>query len=277
MFQETDPMVQWEALADPSTCRVYRTRQGFPCTDVTSRDAFTIIYSEDDACNVGIGLDELVLSEGEFVVLDNIRAQETVVRSGDAIVLVMPAACAAAHFATLRQSSLTVFSAVTGMTAGIVAHVFRGLGEASDAGRGIVGSRVAQQVAGLIALSCADQLADSIDNDCLLTRAQAFIEEHLSDPELTQTTIAQAVSASTRTLHRSFSGAGLSLGAWVRARRLEQCRADLENPALGHVTVSAVGSRWGIPDAAHFSRLFKLAYGLSPRQHREQHRMALSA
>jgi AraC-like DNA-binding protein len=276
MVNEVDAAASRERTVEPYTCRVTRAHADFECQSVAPAEAFTIVYSEVEAY-ICLGPEGVQLGQGEFVVLSDDRAQRAVMRSGNAIVLVIPAACAAEHFAVLRRSAATVFSAMAGTTAGIVAHVFRGLGEASDAGRIIVGPRVAQQVAGLIALSCTDQLAHRIEKDSLLMRAQAFIEENLGDLELTQTMIARNVNVSTRTLHRSFSGAGLSLGGWIRARRLEQCRADLENPALDHVTVSAVGCRWGIPDAAHFSRLFKMAYGLSPRQHRERQRMALSA
>jgi AraC-like DNA-binding protein len=32
--------------------------------------------------------------------------------------------------------------------------------------------------------------------------------------------------------------------------------------------VAAVGARWGYPDPAHFSRLFKTSFGVSPRDYR---------
>jgi len=38
--------------------------------------------------------------------------------------------------------------------------------------------------------------------------------------------------------------------------------------------VAAVGARWGYPDPAHFSRLFKAAYGVGPRDYRASHGLA---
>ena len=32
--------------------------------------------------------------------------------------------------------------------------------------------------------------------------------------------------------------------------------------------MAAIGARWGYPDPAHFSRLFKAAYGVGPRDYR---------
>ena len=31
--------------------------------------------------------------------------------------------------------------------------------------------------------------------------------------------------------------------------------------------MAAIGARWGYPDPAHFSRLFKSVYGVSPRDY----------
>jgi len=43
---------------------------------------------------------------------------------------------------------------------------------------------------------------------------------------------------------------------------------DLADPALGGAPVSAVAARWGLPDSAHFNRLFKRTYGLPPAEYR---------
>ena len=51
---------------------------------------------------------------------------------------------------------------------------------------------------------------------------------------------------------------------WIRAARLERCRRDLLDPALGDQTILAIASRWGLPGPQHFSRLFRATYGCSP-------------
>ena len=42
----------------------------------------------------------------------------------------------------------------------------------------------------------------------------------------------------------------------------------LRRVALDSAPVSAVAARWGLPDSAHFNRLFKRAYGLPPAEYR---------
>jgi AraC-like DNA-binding protein len=58
------------------------------------------------------------------------------------------------------------------------------------------------------------------------------------------------------------------VAGWVRQRRLERCRRDLLDPASAARPVSAVAARWGLVNAAHFSRAFRAAYGLSPVEYR---------
>ncbi len=56
----------------------------------------------------------------------------------------------------------------------------------------------------------------------------------------------------------------MTVSTWIRTRRLEQCRRDLLDPMLADRPVAAIAARWGFVDAAHFSRAFKTAFGVSP-------------
>jgi AraC-like DNA-binding protein len=58
---------------------------------------------------------------------------------------------------------------------------------------------------------------------------------------------------------------------WIRSRRLERCRRDLLDPALATRTVEAIGERWGLTDAAHFSRVFRRRFGAPPAEYRLLH------
>jgi AraC-like DNA-binding protein len=69
-------------------------------------------------------------------------------------------------------------------------------------------------------------------------------------------------------VHRLFTAHGATPAAYIRQRRLDRCRHDLANSAMRNVPVGAIGSRWGLPDASHFSRLFNAAYGMPPAEYR---------
>jgi len=83
-----------------------------------------------------------------------------------------------------------------------------------------------------------------------------YIERHISDPRLCPAAIAAAHHIAPRTLHRLFHEQGLSAAALIRSLRIERCRRDLRDPALRHRPVHVIATRWGLTDAAHFSRLF---------------------
>jgi AraC-like DNA-binding protein len=102
----------------------------------------------------------------------------------------------------------------------------------------------------------------------LLLRIHAFIEQNLGETDLSPGIVAAAHHVSVRYLHRLFEAQDTTVAAWIRQRRLERCRRDLADPAFVAVPVSAVAARWGLPDSAHFSRLFRRAYGLPPAEYR---------
>ncbi|RPE38882.1 AraC family transcriptional regulator [Streptomyces sp. Ag109_O5-1] len=101
-----------------------------------------------------------------------------------------------------------------------------------------------------------------------LLRVRAYIDQHLTDPDLTPDVIARAHHISVRYLHKLFEGEDITVSRWVQQRRLEQCRRDLACRSMAGLTIAAVGHRWGFNSAAHFSRVFRAAYGVSPAEWR---------
>ena len=100
----------------------------------------------------------------------------------------------------------------------------------------------------------------------LVLRVKAHIDQNLGDPRLGPQSIARAHHISTRYLHRLFSAEGASVSEWVRRRRLEACHRDLRDPARAHETISEVARRWALSNPAHFSRVFRQAYGCTPSE-----------
>jgi AraC-like DNA-binding protein len=105
----------------------------------------------------------------------------------------------------------------------------------------------------------------------LLLRIHAFLEQRLGDPGLSPGDVAAAHYISVRYLHRLFETEQTTVADWIRSRRLERCRRDLLDPALATRTVEAVGERWGLTDAAHFSRVFRRRFGIPPAEYRSLH------
>ena len=91
-----------------------------------------------------------------------------------------------------------------------------------------------------------------------------YVCAHLQDPLLGPVSIARAHAMSVRALHSLFEDADTSVAGLVRRERLQRCKEDLERPNGGSVT--DIAFRWGFCDAAHFSRVFKRAFGATPSE-----------
>ncbi|MFF8971854.1 helix-turn-helix domain-containing protein [Streptomyces sp. NPDC014995] len=109
----------------------------------------------------------------------------------------------------------------------------------------------------------------------LLPRIQVFIDRHLADPDLTPDAIARAHQISVRYLHKLFQTEDVTVSRWIQRRRLQECRRELARREAAGRTIAAVARRWGFTSAAHFSRVFRDAYGLSPAEWRDSAARAL--
>jgi AraC-like DNA-binding protein len=136
------------------------------------------------------------------------------------------------------------------------------------------GARVGTAVLDLLTVALAARLdqASAVStetrNRVLLARIHGFIEARLADPELTPSVIAAAHHISLRYLHRLFETNDSGVAGMIRQRRLERCRVDLLDPVLAQRPAAAIGRRWGFDSPAHFTRVFRTAYGLPPGEFR---------
>lgn len=108
----------------------------------------------------------------------------------------------------------------------------------------------------------------------LLPRLLSHVEAHLDDHGLTPSRTAERFGVSVRYLHMLFSATGTTFSAHVRARRLAAMRRDLADPRLAARSVTEIAFAWGFADAAHASRAFSAAYGLSPSRWRALRRQS---
>ncbi|MDO8421434.1 MAG: acetamidase/formamidase family protein [Parvibaculum sp.] len=102
----------------------------------------------------------------------------------------------------------------------------------------------------------------------LLHRVCQTVEAQLGDPDLSLTNVSETHGISPRYVQKLFESVGQSFTRYIRYRRLERCRYDLESPIHSQLSISDICFRWGFNDAAHFSRAFRDQYGASPREYR---------
>ncbi|RDG39929.1 AraC-like ligand-binding domain-containing protein [Streptomyces corynorhini] len=142
----------------------------------------------------------------------------------------------------------------------LVSSLARDMARSLDGFRADEADRSAAAVIELISVALSAQLGRvrPVADEALRSRIVGFIEARLSDRGLGPAMVAAAHHMSVRQLHKLFEAQPLTVAALIRRRRLERCRADLAGTDR---TVAAVAACWGFADPAHFSRLFKAAYG----------------
>jgi len=108
----------------------------------------------------------------------------------------------------------------------------------------------------------------TLNRAALLYRAKATIDGSLEELRLNSATVARRLGISQRYLQDLFHAEETTVSDWIWARRLETACRDLGDPLLTHVSINEIACRAGFSDPAHFSRRFRAAFGLSPREYR---------
>jgi AraC family transcriptional regulator, positive regulator of tynA and feaB len=98
----------------------------------------------------------------------------------------------------------------------------------------------------------------------------AYLEAHLFDPDaMSASACAQAIGISERYLYKQFSLRGQHFSKMVLERRLDAAHVLLKSVAFKAHSIASIAYQCGFKDPAHFSRLFRQRYGISPRQCRD--------
>ncbi len=105
-------------------------------------------------------------------------------------------------------------------------------------------------------------------------RVSMVIDEHLSHHDLSIAEIAKLVGLSVRYMQRLFELNGSSFSRYIRRKRLERSRSDLMDLSKVSLGVAQIAHHWGFNSPAHFSRVFRDEFGISPRELREASRDA---
>jgi len=114
----------------------------------------------------------------------------------------------------------------------------------------------------LLPLREAGAVSDRGGPAVLYLRAQAFIREHLRDPDLSIDQISAALGCTKRYLHMLFSDRGMTVSDYIWRARLLNCRQAAGGS--GGKTITDVAFSWGFSSSSHFSRVFRRYFGIVP-------------
>lgn len=103
----------------------------------------------------------------------------------------------------------------------------------------------------------------------LKCRVKQFIQEHLTDTELSIDRIAAAMRCSKRYVHVVFEDENLSVDRYIWKSRLEIARVRLSSDQHASNTIAQITDACGFKSNAHFCKQFKAEYGCSPSEFRK--------
>ena len=261
-----------EVLADPHTAhRTARLVKVAPagCYKIGVQLRGTSVLIQDGR--------EATLSPGEFAFYDTDRPYTLAFSDPHRmLVLIFPRDMLGLPQSRLAGLTATRLPGETGGLATLIGPFLSQIADLLDDTGSRDGIRLAGNVLDLLGTVLTERL-DCVPPDpdtahrALMLQITAFIEEHLGEADLAPAQIAAAHHISLRQLHKLFHTGGTTVAGYIRQRRLEHCGHDLRDPRCSARPVAAVGARWGYPDPAHFSRLFKASYGMGPRDYRASH------
>ena len=102
----------------------------------------------------------------------------------------------------------------------------------------------------------------------LIFRAKALIDSLLHDHTLNTEKVASLVGISPRYLQDLFHAEQSTVSEWIWMRRLERSRRYLADPLHTGESIAQIALACGFADFGHFSRRYKEAFGVSPREDR---------
>ncbi|WP_407522274.1 helix-turn-helix domain-containing protein [Methylobacterium oryzisoli] len=103
--------------------------------------------------------------------------------------------------------------------------------------------------------------------DLLLARIKAHLDNHI-EGAVSVADIAHRMGCSVRYVYRAFEAEGTTPERYVQEMRLSKARAGLVATSL---SMSEIAFTTGFSSAAHFSRLFKQRFGMTPSAYRAAH------
>jgi len=109
------------------------------------------------------------------------------------------------------------------------------------------------------------ELSHSYKSEQLLHRIIEFIDNNLSNSNLSPEFVASTFQISPRYLRKLFQTDGCNcMTDYIRKKRLEMCAIDLIQIGAEKKSITEIAFFWGFNNSSSFTRSFKAYFGLSP-------------
>ena len=202
---------------------------------------------------------------GDVVALDLSQPATFGMTAGEGLSLVVPRTAFGQEPPLLHGLRLRRDSAVGHLLAGLLTSLAVAATQLSQAQAVQLGSPLLRVVAAcLLSEGTQQQAVVPFSQGALGRRARQYIELNLHRDDLTPAHLAKAVGTSRSQLYRAFAPFG-GVGHYLLQRRLRRCLLALGEPGNAGRRIGDLAYAHGFVDEGHFSKVFRKAFGLSPR------------
>ncbi|MFI9406901.1 helix-turn-helix domain-containing protein [Nocardia sp. NPDC052316] len=141
----------------------------------------------------------------------------------------------------------------------------------TDPSSSYMGDALVEMVHAMI-ISDASRNCDgaALPSDILIAQVRDYIRLNIADPDLGPAGIASAHHISVRYLYKLCAEANFSLEQCIIDERLRIARRKLADRAQQYRTIAFIAHEIGFKSASHFSRRFRAAVGMTPREWRQR-------
>jgi len=235
-----------------------------------SEDDFLISFQVENQCRVRQYGREALLVPGSFALYSSTTPYTLSFKEDfHQFVIQMPREVLARHLIEPEKYAAITMNANTGLGLVLKDFIFSLAGELST--EEVNPSDVlSENLVSLIALSFSSTVVQSglIDTGCakeiLVRRIKNFIESNIFSPGLNNKRIAESQGISVRYLNKLFQDKEESIHEMIVNKRLSTANELLSSVNDTRPTIESVAYRVGFSDASHFSRAFKMRYGICP-------------
>jgi AraC-like DNA-binding protein len=248
-----------------------------------SRKSGHIARSEDDRIKLILPLsgaiasrqdsNEALIRPGEFYITDPTRPyEERIVEDMTFAYLLLPRNQVVSKIDQIEKVTATAFACERpyARLASDFAHSLVSIGDALEGSEALQAASIAIDLFTMVLWEHMSHVRthSTVYRSALFRRARGFIDEHLREWDLSLAKVAAALGVSSRYLSELFAEANFHYRAYVLEQRLARCAKNLTDPRCAHLAIAEIACEGGFGDSAHFSRAFRVAYGMSPREHR---------
>ncbi len=262
------------SLASAERSRVDRTRANI---SHSTEDIFLLYLQARGQSQLRQSNQDVFLQKGDMALYDATRPSQLNLMPESAnqhemIVVKIPAP----HLITLAPGARALagikMDGGTGISA-ILSNLILNAWKHRDELTGNFETQVADKLLDFIALSLNEYMPQQLSGSTVqaghLLQVKQFINNRLTDPELSIAMISAANSITPRYLHKLFKVEPFTVSQYILNRRLEECEKALRSRQYASYSITDIAHMWGFKDSAHFGHTFKKKFIVSPGEYRK--------